>query len=52
MNLDSKMAHLFLELDMADTACSNFELLEKIPLYVPGKPIQEVKREYGLSDVV
>jgi len=37
---------------MAETASSNFELLEKIPLYVPGKPIQEVKREYGLSNVV
>jgi len=37
---------------MAETASSNFELLEKIPLYVPGKPIQEVKREYGLSSVV
>ncbi|MCL1894176.1 MAG: aminotransferase class I/II-fold pyridoxal phosphate-dependent enzyme [Holophagaceae bacterium] len=31
---------------------NNFELLEKIPLYVPGKPIQEVKREYGLDHIV
>ncbi|MDR2560492.1 MAG: aminotransferase class I/II-fold pyridoxal phosphate-dependent enzyme [Holophagales bacterium] len=37
---------------MDEAVPSNFELLEKIPLYVPGKPIQEVKREYGLSKVV
>jgi len=29
-----------------------FELLRQIPLYVPGKPIQEVKRELGLTDIV
>jgi len=37
---------------MTSAAPSNFELLEKIPLYVPGKPIQEVKREYGLDHIV
>jgi histidinol-phosphate aminotransferase len=37
---------------MAGTAPNSFELLEKIPLYVPGKPIQEVKREYGLDHIV
>jgi histidinol-phosphate aminotransferase len=39
-------------MDMAGSAPSNFEQLEKIPLYVPGKPIQEVKREYGLDRIV
>lgn len=29
-----------------------FEHLSRIPLYVPGKPIQEVQRELGLSRVV
>lgn len=29
-----------------------FELLCQIPLYVPGKPIQEVKRELGVTDIV
>jgi histidinol-phosphate aminotransferase len=43
---------VILELEMAETASNNFELLEKIPLYVPGKPIQEVKREFGLANVV
>jgi histidinol-phosphate aminotransferase len=37
---------------MAGTAPGSFELLEKITLYVPGKPIQEVKREYGLDHIV
>ena len=37
---------------MAGAAGNNFELLEKIPLYVPGKPIQEVKREFGLDHIV
>ena len=37
---------------MTGTHSDNFELLEKIPLYVPGKPIQEVKREYGLDHIV
>jgi len=31
---------------------NNFEQVEKIPLYVPGKPIQEVKREFGLDHIV
>jgi histidinol-phosphate aminotransferase len=29
-----------------------FEHLQSIPLYVPGKPIQEVQRELGLSSIV
>jgi histidinol-phosphate aminotransferase len=29
-----------------------FEHLSRIPLYVPGKPIQEVQRELGLSRIV
>lgn len=29
-----------------------FERLSQIPLYVPGKPIQEVQRELGLSHIV
>lgn len=29
-----------------------FEQLNRIPLYVPGKPIQEVQRELGLSRIV
>jgi histidinol-phosphate aminotransferase len=29
-----------------------FDSLSRIPLYVPGKPIQEVRREYGLDHVV
>jgi len=37
---------------MAGVAANNFELVEKIPLYIPGKPIQEVKREYGLDHIV
>jgi histidinol-phosphate aminotransferase len=37
---------------MTGAASNNFERLEKIPLYVPGKPIQEVKREFGLGHVV
>ncbi|MDR1841109.1 MAG: aminotransferase class I/II-fold pyridoxal phosphate-dependent enzyme [Holophagales bacterium] len=37
---------------MAGVAANNFELVEKIPLYIPGKPIQEVKREYGLGRIV
>ncbi|MCL1908700.1 MAG: aminotransferase class I/II-fold pyridoxal phosphate-dependent enzyme [Holophagaceae bacterium] len=37
---------------MADAHSNSFELIEKIPLYVPGKPIQEVKREFGLDHIV
>nr|AGS53480.1 biosynthetic Aromatic amino acid aminotransferase beta @ histidinol-phosphate aminotransferase [uncultured bacterium contig00038] len=37
---------------MTGAASNNFELLERIPLYVPGKPIQEVKREYGLDHII
>nr|AGS53273.1 histidinol-phosphate aminotransferase [uncultured bacterium contig00001] len=37
---------------MTDAASNHFELLEKIPLYVPGKPIQEVKREFGLERII
>jgi len=29
-----------------------FEILRQIPLYVPGKPIQEVQRELGLDSIV
>ena len=29
-----------------------FEQLSRIPLYVPGKPIQEVQRELGLSKII
>ena len=29
-----------------------FEQLSRIPLYVPGKPIQEVQREFGLTRIV
>jgi len=29
-----------------------FDHLKKIPLYVPGKPIQEVQREMGLTSIV
>ena len=31
---------------------SSFERLSQVPLYVPGKPIQEVQRELGLSRIV
>ncbi|MBI1753456.1 MAG: histidinol-phosphate transaminase [Acidobacteria bacterium] len=31
---------------------SGFDRLSRIPLYVPGKPIQEVQRELGLSRIV
>lgn len=34
------------------TAPAAFEQLGQIPLYVPGKPIQEVQRELGLSSIV
>jgi histidinol-phosphate aminotransferase len=37
---------------MMPTTNPAFELLGRIPLYVPGKPIQEVKRELGLTDIV
>ena len=37
---------------MAGAGTNYFELVEKIPLYVPGKPIQEVKREFGLEHIV
>jgi len=37
---------------MAGVVATNFELVEKIPLYIPGKPIQEVKREFGLDHIV
>jgi histidinol-phosphate aminotransferase len=37
---------------MVGTSSNSFERLEKIPLYVPGKPIQEVKREFGLKHIV
>lgn len=39
---------------MAHTLSSlpGFERLSRIPLYVPGKPIQEVQRELGLDHVV
>ena len=37
---------------MTGSNANHFELLEKIPLYVPGKPIQEVKREFGLDHIV
>jgi histidinol-phosphate aminotransferase len=30
----------------------SFEKLARVPLYVPGKPIQEVQRELGLSRIV
>jgi len=30
----------------------SFEHLQAIPLYIPGKPIQEVQRELGLSSIV
>ncbi|BDU76157.1 histidinol-phosphate transaminase [Mesoterricola sediminis] len=29
-----------------------FDILRQIPLYVPGKPIQEVQRELGLASIV
>lgn len=28
------------------------EEIERLPSYVPGKPIEEVQREYGISDVI
>jgi histidinol-phosphate aminotransferase len=34
------------------SAIPGFEHLSRIPLYVPGKPIQEVQRELGLSRIV
>lgn len=34
------------------SSLSSFDQLAKIPLYVPGKPIQEVQRELGLSRIV
>jgi len=34
------------------SALPGFEHLAQIPLYVPGKPIQEVQRELGLSHIV
>ncbi|MDR0498816.1 MAG: histidinol-phosphate transaminase [Holophagales bacterium] len=37
---------------MTGISSNNFEQLEKIPLYIPGKPIQEVKREFGLDHIV
>ena len=37
---------------MPETAASPFARLQKIPLYSPGKPIQEVQRELGLGSIV
>lgn len=34
------------------SAVPGFEHLSRIPLYVPGKPIQEVQRELGLTRIV
>jgi histidinol-phosphate aminotransferase len=34
------------------SAVAGFEHLSRIPLYVPGKPIQEVQRELGLTRIV
>lgn len=34
------------------SSVSGFDRLSRIPLYVPGKPIQEVQRELGLSRIV
>lgn len=36
----------------SSAVASSFEQLRQIPLYIPGKPIQEVKRELGVSDIV
>lgn len=37
---------------MPDSTHSPFARAERIPLYVPGKPIQEVQRELGLTSIV
>ncbi len=34
------------------TGIPGFERVSKIPLYVPGKPIQEVQRELGLTRII
>jgi len=34
------------------SSVAGFDRLSRIPLYVPGKPIQEVQRELGLSRIV
>ncbi|WLT32543.1 histidinol-phosphate transaminase [Geothrix sp. PMB-07] len=34
------------------SSVTGFDRLSRIPLYVPGKPIQEVQRELGLSRIV
>jgi len=37
---------------MTAAKTSAFDHLQQIPLYVPGKPIQEVQREMGLTSIV
>jgi len=39
-------------MDSGLSSVPGFEHLARIPLYVPGKPIQEVQRELGLSRIV